>query len=130
VAYTITHTLWKVYNQVFRRHLRVDYGDGLYAPDNFNGVWEVYWPNGKLKFRTEYVNGKKEGWSRCWWENGKLHQEGICEAGKCVGIWTSFWESGVMFKEEEFYQPGSFDVRWYDGDTLLKVQRFRNGVEI
>ncbi len=51
--------------------------------------WEVYWPNGHLKFRAEYKNVEEEGWTGCWWENGKLHQEGISEAGKCVGIWLS-----------------------------------------
>jgi antitoxin component YwqK of YwqJK toxin-antitoxin module len=131
MAPTFTQKLWKAYNQLFRKHLRIDdYGYGLYAPKDFNGVWEVYWPNGRLKFRAEYVNGKEEGWTRCWWDNGKLCQEGVNEAGECVGIWTRFLEDGRKFKEEEFYSPGSFDVRVYNGDMLLEVKRFRNWLEI
>jgi len=54
----------------------------------------------------------------------------MCENDECVGVWRSYLRDGRFFKEEEFYRPKSFDVRWYEGDRLIRVQRFRDWIEI
>ena len=108
----------------------MDYGDGIKPPDGFTGLWQCYWPNGRIKVRFEYSDGKRHGRQECWWDNGKLCQEGMCENDECVGVWRSYLRDGRFFKEEEFYRPKSFDVRWYEGDRLIRVQRFRDWIEI
>ncbi|MCP3927197.1 MAG: hypothetical protein GY714_31955 [Desulfobacterales bacterium] len=50
----------KFINRFLHPDKKNDYGDGLYPPDNFNGVWEVYWPNGKIKNRGNVINGEEE----------------------------------------------------------------------
>jgi len=37
-----------------------------------HGYWEVYHPNGKLWFRTVYINGKENGFEELYDYDGKL----------------------------------------------------------
>jgi antitoxin component YwqK of YwqJK toxin-antitoxin module len=38
-----------------------------------HGYWVIYWFNGKLRYKGNYVNGEKHGyWQRYYYSNGKL----------------------------------------------------------
>jgi len=37
-----------------------------------HGVWELYYGNGQLSFRGNYVNGKRHGVWESFWSNGEL----------------------------------------------------------
>ena len=41
-----------------------------------HGPWELYYDNGKLWYKCEYVNGKYHGPWEWYWSNGKLHSKG------------------------------------------------------
>lgn len=132
---------------------RVDDGssDMLCPPKGFSGVWEVYWPNGALKFRAVYRDGKEEGECLCLWENGNPCQRGLKVAGECHGVWTdydhdgnktlegeygprgkcgiwkTFWPNGCLMYEEEYEdgdQHGIFRVFNWDG-LLLHEGEYR-----
>lgn len=129
-TYPWTDRLWKQFNVLFRKHLLVDYGEGqLSPPEGFTGVWTTFWPNGRLKLRVEYANGKEHGERVCWLRNRQIHQKGRMEDGECVGVWENFWEDGTKYQETEYFGPGSFDVRWFESDKLVDTQWFRNGSE-
>lgn len=100
--------------------IKIDHGDGVWPPDDFTGLWEVYWPNRQLKYRAHYINGEEHGKVTCWWENGNLAQTGVREHGVCKGIWPDYWEDGTKFKETEYQDGDNFVVRWYDGDGNLE----------
>lgn len=38
-----------------------------------HGPWVVYWSNGKLWHKTNYINGKEHGLSERYGSNGKLY---------------------------------------------------------
>jgi hypothetical protein len=107
-------TFQKIFNALFRKNKRIDYGDGLYPPDNFTGIWEVYWPNGRLKWRSFYKNGKAEGEHLCLLDNGVIAQNGQNINGECVGDWFDYWEDGQLFKRTVYKDAKNFNVFWYD----------------
>ena len=114
------------------RPLMIDYDDaGIHAPDDFNGLWEVYWPNKQLKFRANYVNGQEHGEVTCWWENGVVAQTGLSEHGVCKGVWADYWESGIKFKETEYQDGDNFVVRWFSPDgKITDIDLWKDGEEL
>lgn len=118
----------KLYNSIFNADKMIDYGDGLYPDENFTGIWEVSWPNGRLKVRGEYVEGKEVGKYECFWENGKIAQEGQHENGECVGDWFDYWEDGKLYKQTAYTGDGNFKVFTYDSSGNVKeLQEFVAG---
>lgn len=105
--------------------------DVVWPPDDFSGEWIIEWPNGQVKYRALYLQGKCEGDCICYWANGNLAQDGRCLDGECVGLWCDYWEDGTKFKETEYHSKGNFDVRWLDSDgSLLETQEWRGGTKV
>jgi hypothetical protein len=63
-----------------------DDAEDIWPNDGYSGIWEIYWPNGVVKFRANYVDGKEEGECLCYWDNGNLAQRGVKVRGECDGI--------------------------------------------
>jgi len=41
--------------------------------DQRHGLWELYWNNGKLRFKCIYINGKENGFEQLYWGgDGKI----------------------------------------------------------
>ena len=104
----------------------IDHGEGAYPREDYTGPWEVYWPNGQLKWCAKFVNGKEQGEHICYWENGNLAQkcemrdghtiskciyyhpngvksrEGYCSEGGYNGIWTSYDATGKTMSQENW----------------------------
>lgn len=107
-----------------------DTDDMIWPPDNFSGEWIVEWPNGQIKFRSLYLEGKQEGEHLCYWTNGNLAQKGQNLADQCIGIWSDYWEDGIRFKETEYYSKNNFDVRWLtESGHVREIEVFRDGQE-
>jgi antitoxin component YwqK of YwqJK toxin-antitoxin module len=104
--------------------------DMVWPPDDFSGEWVVEWPNGQIKFRSLYLDGKEEGTHLCYWSNGNLAQRGKNLAGECIGIWSDYWEDGTRYRETLYYSPGNFDVRWLtDSGQVKEIEVVRDGQE-
>ena len=50
------------------------------------GYWEVYWRNGKLWYKGNYINGNKEGYWVYYWDNGNIRFKGHYKNGKIYEI--------------------------------------------
>jgi antitoxin component YwqK of YwqJK toxin-antitoxin module len=61
------HGSWEVY--WYNGQL---YFKGNYVNDNVHGYWEVYYPNGQLCYKGNYLNGKEHGYWEWYHDNGKL----------------------------------------------------------
>ena len=110
---------------------KIDYGDGVWPPDGYTGDWLVYWPNGAIKLRAKYVDGKETGQYVCYWDNGLLAQVGYLVDGVSHGVWLNFWESGDKYLEERHVSPGKFDQTWFDRDgKITEVVKFEDGIEV
>ena len=67
------------------------------------GIATVYYPSGKKKSETTYVEGKNSGPAVYFYENsGKMRSKGELYEGQLIGTWISFYEDGSK-KSEEFY---------------------------
>ena len=49
-----------------------------------HGYWEIYYDNGKLYSKGNYVNGKEHGYWEVYWYNGELYYKGYYDMGKLV----------------------------------------------
>jgi len=100
-------------------------GENELPPDNFTGVWEIYWRSGGLKFRGGYKGGQEEGEHFCWWENGGLAQRGLMVCGKCHGVWTDYHEDGHKTLEGTFGPEGKESLWctfWSNGQAMFEEE--------
>jgi hypothetical protein len=69
----------------------------------FAEVRKEYYPNGKLKFERNYINGKQEGITKVYFESGKLEAERNYKNGKLEGLEKEYYESGELKRSLTLY---------------------------
>lgn len=52
-----------------------------------HGLWEIYFDNGQLDCKGEFVNGVANGLHESYWEDGSIFSMGIYDLGKKIGFW-------------------------------------------
>lgn len=52
-----------------------------------HGPWAVYYNNGQLLSKGEYIHRRAQGLWEYYWSNGNLWQKGEHKQGKNVGLW-------------------------------------------
>ena len=96
---------------------------GTIKNGKFDGPWDRYHDNGKLKEKGTYRNGKEEGpWVR-YHKNGQLWDKGSYKDGKEEGPWVRYHENGRLWWIVT-YKDGELDGRWvsYNKDgTMNKI---------
>ena len=89
---------------------------------------EEFWPNGKLKSRTNYqaknVGGKEHGLYESYHENGQLRGKGNYKDGEQHGLFESYSENGQLstklnYKDGE--QHGLYEFYRENGQLRYKV---------
>ncbi|MCS7162887.1 MAG: hypothetical protein NZ958_06160 [Bacteroidia bacterium] len=65
-----------------------------------DGLQEEFYPNGVLKRRVLYLEGKPEGEYREYYPNGVIKVEGQYEQGEKVGRWRYYTPQGELLREE------------------------------
>jgi antitoxin component YwqK of YwqJK toxin-antitoxin module len=53
--------------------------------------WELYYSNGQLNFKGNYVNGKQHGYWESYFSDGQLNYKGNFVNGKQHGYWEEYW---------------------------------------
>jgi len=61
-----------------------------------HGYWEVYFNNGNLCSKGNYVNGKKHGYWESYYKNGNLIYKGNYVDGNKHGYWESYYDNGNL----------------------------------
>ena len=79
---------------------------------NFNGqkegLWEHYYPDGRLQSKGEYLKGVKINEWVYYYHNGKIQQKGeFNDIGQYNGIWIWYYKNGNILKEEEYYNDAA-----------------------
>ena len=93
------------------RHVRkTRYGDGAWAEiqylgEEMDGLWTVYYPNGKKNWEREYANGMQHGYERHWSRTGRLIEEKFFCEDKLHGPWRTWLANGNL-KSELFFKMG------------------------
>ncbi len=80
-----------------------EYSTGKYYFGQKIDTWKVYYyPEMRLKCKTEYVDGKKDGRHRCYYLNKKLKEIGAYSNGKKSGKWTYYKPDGNIDYTAEY----------------------------
>ena len=98
-------------------------GPGIEYDIPINGLFQIYWSNGNLRYEWYYKDGKRaDGVSRGWWPNGKLKQMIIRKDGKKDGLETTWHENGQKMYEGT-YVYGIEVGKWtaYNEDGTVKT---------
>jgi antitoxin component YwqK of YwqJK toxin-antitoxin module len=74
----------------------------------FAGVTLDYDENGQLQQRSNYKDGKSEGFSEKYYNNGQLEWRANFKDGKLDGLWEKFYENGQL-EEKRNYKNGKID---------------------
>ena len=111
--------------------------EAQYEGGVLNGKRILYYDSGQPEIIENYVNGTFEGLFQIFHENGKLKQEGIYKNGETIGKWKGYYKSGqlkevVTFSNNmengpftEYHENGNLKTEGYylEGDNedgLLK----------
>ena len=62
----------------------------------------LWYPNGKLKSSTHFINGKPHGPRTEWYDNGGKKEVGQFSNGKESGTWTYYNKDGTVDGTEEY----------------------------
>ena len=69
---------------------------------NSHGLWEVYWSNGQLMYKGNYVDGNRHGYWEVYWDNGQLCYKANFVDGKQNGYWEWYCSNGQL-KSKTYY---------------------------
>jgi len=94
----------------------------LNANDEKHGEWIVYWNNGQLHYKGEYINGKHHGdW--VWYHiNGQLYSKGEYINGEQHGDCVMYFSDGQLRfkgsynngKRVGMWKEWNYDTKEYD----------------
>ena len=62
-----------------------------------HGYWEVYWSNGQLYSKGNYVNGNRHGYWEDYYDNGQLSSKGNYLNGEQHGYWEDYYPNGQLW---------------------------------
>ncbi len=95
-----------------------------------DGLFQVYWPNGNLRYEWEYKDGKRvDGESKSWWSNGTLKCVKIWKNGKLDGLSIHWYESGQK-DSEQTWKNGKRNGKltdWYDDGVKILEHIYKDG---
>lgn len=69
-----------------------------------HGYWEVYFSNGQLGYKGNFVNGKLHGYLEQYYMNGQLRLKGNYVDGQQHGLWEEYHDNG------QSYFKGNYDM--------------------
>ena len=76
------------------------------------GIWEYFWNNGNIHWRTPYKGGKEDGIEEWFYDNGNIEWRIPYKGGKKDGIEEEFDEQGNIFKT----------YVWKDGEIIEETK--------
>lgn len=96
------------------------------------GNWKEYYPNGVIKSKGVYLNGKRvDEWS-FYFSNEKVEQKGKYDKkGKAQGPWKWYHESGNILREEN-YRNGLQDglmTEYSDSGKVITKGEYLDGLK-
>ncbi len=93
------------------------------------GLFTVYWSNGKKKHEGEYKNGKRDGLWTAWYFDGEKRSEGNYEKGDLQGEWSFFHRNGQLKTKPTYLddEKHGVSVFFYDNGDKLEDANFSKG---
>ena len=60
------------------------------------GYWEIFYPNGKLHSKGNFINDSKDGYWEGYFTNGNLSSKGCYRYGLQNGYWEDYASDGQI----------------------------------
>ncbi len=114
------------------KNLVLDNGILKFENQPFLGYVVEFYNDDKLKSKTQYVNGKKEGFEKYWFKNDSLAIERHYVNGLKIGIHKGWWDNGIPSFEFHFNRNGEYDgvvKEWYKSGQLYRSFNYKDGKE-
>jgi len=93
------------------------------------GLWTLFFDDGQVQAKGEFLNNVKTGAWEFFYNNGILRQKGIYSEGFPEGKWLWFYDNGNILREEN-YLYGEISGLVYEldvaGDTVAKGNYTQN----
>ncbi len=70
--------------------------EGTYLLGLRDGLWRSWYPNGKLRFRGEFMQGNPDGKHVFYYESGRTKEEGFYKNGLRTRSWKKYNEDGEV----------------------------------
>jgi hypothetical protein len=75
---------------------------GYYVNGKRNGQWMSFYENGNLQSKGFFKDGLRDGKAEVYYENGKIYYEGYYKKGREVGWWTFYSPEGKIIMEKNY----------------------------
>ena len=101
----------------------------VYKEGKENGTWKKFYPNGLLKEKREFSNGKKTSDYMAWWENGKQQLHYLFKDDEYEGTCMEWNTTGKLVKEMNYKKGHEEGVQrwWYDNGKIKANYVITNG---
>jgi antitoxin component YwqK of YwqJK toxin-antitoxin module len=123
---TINHTdinnhkqgLWIKFNNTGDEILE----QGIYSSNKKSGWWISYYPNGKVKHKITYKNGKAIGPAEFYYENGLISEQGNWHIDHWKGNYKFYNKSGSLAYDWNYNERGqrTGTQKYYHDNGVLK----------
>lgn len=80
---------------------------GYYINGKRNGQWTSFFQNGNVQSEGFFKDGLRDGKALVYYENGKVYYEGYYKDGREVGKWVFYDTSGVKINERNYSKSNS-----------------------
>jgi hypothetical protein len=67
-----------------------------------HGPARGWFPDGQIRYYTEWWEGKKHGRFALWWPNGQMKAEGAHREWQPEGLWTNWDEHGEITSQHDY----------------------------
>lgn len=84
-----------------------------------DGDWRDYYPNGQLKWKGNYINGKLQGDVEAYHTNGKLQYQGQYNGSFKNGVWKYYNQDGGFVRAITYKRSNIIKV---EGEPLPKIE--------
>jgi len=64
--------------------------EGKYVDNKKDGVWKMYYPNGKIKSEITFRKMKVDGFAKMYYENGCIQEEGLWQNNRWIGNYKQY----------------------------------------
>lgn len=75
---------------------------GYYINGKRNGQWTSFFENGTVQSEGFFKDGLRDGRAVVYYENGKVYYEGYYKEGREVGKWTFYSPEGKIIQEKNY----------------------------
>lgn len=80
---------------------------GFYINGKRNGQWTSFFESGQVQSEGYFKDGLRDGKAIVYYENGQIYYTGYYKEGKEAGVWIFYDQQGKKLQEKNYDQPNS-----------------------